>query len=42
MNPVETIWQYLPKKWRSDHLFESDEDILDHSCTTWNRLIEWP
>ncbi len=42
LNPVENVWQYLRDNWLSNHVFESYEDILDHCCTAWNRLIERP
>ncbi len=42
LNPVENIWQYLRENWLSNRVFASCEDILDHCCSAWNRLIERP
>lgn len=42
LNPVENVWQYLRENWLSNHVFESYDDILDHCCAAWNRLIERP
>ena len=39
---MENLWHYLRDTWLSNHVFERDEDILDHCCTAWNRLIERP
>ena len=42
LNPVENVWQYLRDNWLSNRVFENYEDILDHCCAAWNRLIERP
>ena len=42
LNPVENVWQYLRDNWLSNRVFENYEDILDHCCNAWNRLIERP
>ena len=42
LNPVENVWQYLRDNWLSNHVFENYDDILDHCCNAWNRLMERP
>lgn len=42
LNPVENIWKYLRDNWLSNRVFENYDDILDHCCNAWNRLIERP
>ena len=41
-NPVENIWQFIPENWLSNRVFTSYEDILDHCCHVWNKLIDQP
>jgi transposase len=42
LNPVENIWQYIRDNWLSNRIFRSYEDILDHCCHAWNKLIDRP
>ena len=42
LNPVENIWQFLRDNWLSNRVFTSYEDIVDHCCFAWNRLIDQP
>jgi transposase len=42
LNPVENIWQFMRDNWLSNRVFKSYEDILDHCCFAWNRLIDQP
>lgn len=42
LNPVENIWQYIRENWLSNRIFKSYEDIVDHCCDAWNRLIDRP
>jgi transposase len=39
-NPRENIWQFMRDNWLSNRIFKSCEDILDHCCYAWNKLIE--
>ena len=39
LNPVENIWQYMRQNWLSNRIFTSGEDIVDHCCDAWNKLI---
>ncbi len=42
LNPVENVWQFLRDNWLSSRVFASYEDILDHCCAAWNKLIDQP
>ena len=42
LNPVENIWQYMRDNWLSNRIFRSYDDILDHCCAAWNRLVDQP
>ena len=39
LNPVENIWQFLNENWLSNRIFPSYNNILDHCCFAWNKLI---
>jgi transposase len=42
LNPVENIWQFVRDNWLSNQIFGSYEQIVDHCCNAWNRLIDQP
>ena len=42
LNPVENLWQFLRHNWLSNRIFDSYDDILDHCCQAWNKLIDQP
>jgi hypothetical protein len=42
LNPVENIWQFMRNNWLSNRVFLSYENILDHCCDAWNRLVAQP
>ena len=42
LNPVENIWQFLRDNWISNRIFASYENLLDHCCFAWNKLIDMP
>lgn len=42
LNPVENIWQFMRDNWLSNRVFRSYDDILDHCCHAWNRLVSQP
>jgi len=39
LNPVENVWQFMRDNWLSNRVFTSYENLLDHCCHAWNRLI---
>jgi len=42
LNPVENIWQFIRDNWLSNRVFKSYDDIVDHCCEAWNKLIDQP
>ena len=42
LNPVENVWQFMRDNWLADRIFSSYDDIVDHCCEAWNRLIDQP
>jgi hypothetical protein len=42
LNPVENIGQFMRDNWLSSRVFKSYDDILDHCCFAWNKLINMP
>ena len=42
LNPVENVWQFMRDNWLSNRVFKSYDDILDHCCDAWNKLIDQP
>ena len=42
LNPVENIWQFIRDNWLSNRISQSYDDIVDHCCFAWNRLVDQP
>ena len=42
LNPVENIWQFMRDNWLSNRVFKSYDDIVDHCCDAWNKLVDQP
>ncbi len=42
LNPVENIWQFMRDNWLSNRVFTSYDDIVDHCCDAWNKLVDQP
>jgi len=42
LNPVENVWQFMRDNWLSNRVFTSYEDIVDHCCEAWNKLVDRP
>ncbi|MGH7002211.1 MAG: IS630 family transposase [Stellaceae bacterium] len=42
LNPQENIWQFMRENWLSNRIFKSFDDIVDHGCEAWNKLIDQP
>jgi DDE superfamily endonuclease len=42
LNPIENVWQFMRDNWLSNRIFQSCQEVLDHCCTAWNKLIEQP
>ena len=39
LNPVENIWQFMRDNWLSNRIFEPYNEIVDHCCDSWNKMI---
>jgi transposase len=42
LNPTENTWQFMRDNWLSNRVFTSGEDIVDHCCDAWNKLVAQP
>jgi transposase len=42
LNPVENVWEFMRDNWLSNRIFKSYDDLLDHCCQSWNKLIDQP
>lgn len=42
LNPVENVWQFMRDNWLSNRIFTSYDDIVEHCCAAWNKLVEQP
>ena len=42
LNPQENIWQFLRDNWLSNRIFKSFDDIVDHCCDAWKKLVNQP
>jgi len=42
LNPTENTWQFIRENWLSNRVFTSAEDIVDHCCDAWNKLVPQP
>ena len=40
--PQENIWQFMRDNWLSNRVFGSYDEIVDHCCHAWNKLVEQP
>jgi transposase len=42
LNPTENTWQFMRDNWLSNRVFTSADDIVDHCCEAWNKLVAQP
>jgi transposase len=42
LNPTENVWQFMRDNWLSNRVFKSYENLLDHCCDAWNKLVNQP
>ena len=42
LNPQENVWQFLRDNWLSNRVFTSYDNLVDHCCAAWNKLVEQP
>ncbi|MFN6956239.1 MAG: transposase, partial [Acetobacteraceae bacterium] len=39
LNVMENVWQFMRDNWLSNRVFRDHDDIVDHCCHHWNRLV---
>jgi len=42
LNPQENIWQFMRDNWLSNRVFTSYDNLVDHCCAAWNKLVDQP
>src|SRR5690625_5204393 len=42
LNPAENVWQFMRENWLSNRIFQSYDEILQHCCDAWNKLVDQP
>ena len=42
LNAQENVWQFMRDNWLSNRVFTSYDNLLDHCCHAWNKLVEQP
>ena len=42
LNPQENVWQFMRDNWLSNRVFASYDNLVDHCCDAWNRLVAQP
>ena len=42
LNPVENVWQFMRDNWLSNRVFQSYDDLVDHCCAAWSKLVDQP
>ena len=42
LTPQENVWQVLRDNWLSNRIFDCYDQIVDHCCDAWNKLVDQP
>ena len=42
LNPQENVWQFMRENWLSNRIFTSYDNLVDHCCAAWNKLLDQP
>ncbi len=42
LNVIENVRQFMRDNWLSHRIFRDHDDIVEHCCHQWNRLIDQP
>ncbi len=42
LNPQENIWQFMRDNWLSNRIFTGYDNLVDHCCSAWNKLVAQP
>lgn len=40
LNPDENIWPFMRENWLSNRVFTSHDNIVDHCCEAWIKLVD--
>ena len=41
-DPAENVWRFPRDNWLSNRDFKSYDDIVNHCCDAWNKLVDQP
>jgi hypothetical protein len=41
-SPGQALWRFIRDNWLSNRIFRSYDDILDHACAAWRRIVDQP
>lgn len=39
---VGSVFAFMRDNWLSNRIFKSYDDIVDHCCDAWNKLVDQP
>ena|SRR5690349_18787945 len=42
LNAQENVWQFLRENWLSNRIFTCYDNLVDHCCHAWNKLVAPP
>src|SRR6187401_1608417 len=42
LNAQENVWQFLRENWLSNRIFTCYDNLVDHCCHAWNKLVAQP
>ena len=42
LNVMENVWQFMRDNWLSNRIFQAHDDIVEHCCRAWNKLVDQP
>ena len=42
LNAQENVWQFLRENWLSNRIFTGYDNLVDHCCYAWNKLVAQP
>jgi len=42
LNPQENVWEFMRDNWLSNRIFTCYDNIVDHCCDAWNKLVRQP
>jgi hypothetical protein len=40
LDPQENVWQFMCDYWLSNRIFDAYDQIVDHYCDAWNKLVD--